>query len=69
MKVNKTITLEKAMIDLSDLTITEYLKDETLTHNLMDVLKEFNQVEGITLSIKQIESGVEVEESGAKGDT
>lgn len=69
MKINKTLTFEKAMIDCNDWTITEYLKDETLEHDLKAVFKEFDGVEGISLVIKQNEMGSEVKESEDKGDS
>ena len=42
---------QNAYLDLEAMEITEVKKDEEITYNLMGVLKKWNGVEGITLSI------------------
>lgn len=44
-----TITFEED----GEIMITEYLKDETIQYSLTKVLKEWENIDGIGLSIKQ----------------
>ena len=54
-KETKSIGFSKATISIEDgqFIITEYLKDETKTYNLTEKLQEWENIEGITLSIKK----------------
>lgn len=54
-QINKTLVFKNATIDMQDKTITEYLKDETNVYKLDDVLNDWNKVDGITFSIKQVD--------------
>lgn len=51
-KSTKAVSFQKAQINLQDMTLTEYLKDETNTFNIMDILKAWDGVDGINFSIK-----------------
>ncbi len=48
-----SIAFKNATIDTTDDTITEYLKDETKTYSLSGVLKDFDGIDGLTVTIKQ----------------
>ena len=48
----KAVSFQKAQINLKDMTLTEYLKDETNTFSIMDILKEWDGIDGINFSIK-----------------
>jgi len=66
-KIQKSITFDKAQINKEDRTITEYLKDEVNVYKIDDILTDWNMIEGITFTIKQVDklSGTEdVKESG-----
>ena len=52
-KSTKAVSFQKAQINLEDMTLTEYLKDETNTFNIMDILKEWDGIDNINWSIKQ----------------
>lgn len=62
-KKNISATFEHACIDLNDMTITECTKDETRVYSIMDILREWESVDDITLSIKQ-SALIPVPESG-----
>ena len=51
-KSTKAVSFQKAQINLKDMTLTEYLKDETNTFSIMDILKEWDGIDGINFSIK-----------------
>lgn len=54
-KISKSVSFKNATISISseEMTITEYTKDDSKTYNLEKILKEWNQVDGISLTIKQ----------------
>ena len=52
-KSTKAVSFQKAQINLADMTLTEYLKDETNTFNIMDILKAWDGIDNINWSIKQ----------------
>lgn len=52
-KYNKTITYTKAVIDKDAGTITEYLKDGENVYFIENILKEWDGVEGISITIKK----------------
>lgn len=52
-KVSKSMSFKNAVIDLENNTITEFTKDDTKVYGLRDVLKTWNGIEGISVSIKQ----------------
>jgi len=52
-KSTKAVSFQKAQINLEDMTLTEYLKDETNTFHIMDILKEWDGIDNINWSIKQ----------------
>ena len=54
-KIAKSVSFEKAQINMKDRTITEYLKDETNTYKLDNIFKDWDGVDGITFSIKQVD--------------
>lgn len=49
---NNSESYKKAMIDFENMEITEYDKNEIRTYNLNTILKRWNGIEGITLTIK-----------------
>lgn len=53
MKRTKSISLKNATINLGDETVTEYTKDETRTYNIRKILKDWDQVDGVSITIKQ----------------
>lgn len=55
-KINKAISFENAQICLQDGTITEYIKDGTNVYQIMDILKEWDGIDGINLILKQSNS-------------
>ena len=38
---------------IEDETVTEYTKDETRTYNIRKILKDWDQVDGVSITIKQ----------------
>jgi hypothetical protein len=52
-KFNKSITFEKAQINVEDGTITEYLKDETNVYRIADIMKDWDGIDEITFTIKK----------------
>lgn len=44
---------ENAVIDMKDLTITEFTDNETRCYDLMSLLKRWDAVVGITLTIER----------------
>ena len=52
-KIARSITFKNATISMEDRLITEYLKDETRTYSLDDILQEWNGIEGINFTLKQ----------------
>lgn len=53
LKRTKSISLKNATINLGDETVTEYTKDETRTYNIRKILKDWDQVDGVSITIKQ----------------
>nr|DAL75257.1 MAG TPA: YonK protein [Caudoviricetes sp.] len=53
LKRTKSISLKNATINLEDETVTEYTKDETRTYNIRKILKDWDQVDGVSITIKQ----------------
>lgn len=49
----KSVSFKKAVIDMTDRTITEYDKDETRVYPLDSILQAWDGVEGIVFSIQQ----------------
>lgn len=53
-KSTKSNSFSKAVINVDDDTITEYLKDDDVrTYSLSGLLKDWNGVEGISITIKK----------------
>lgn len=52
-KTTKATAFSKAVINTDDMTITEYIKDDTKVYSIEKLLSEWNGVEGISLTIKQ----------------
>ncbi len=52
-KTSKTTSFKNAVIDVDNMTITEYVKDETFVYDLKKTLSEWSGVESVSLSIKQ----------------
>jgi hypothetical protein len=53
MKKSMSVSLKNAEINLEDMTITEYNKDSTETFDLMEILKEWDKVSGISFTVKK----------------
>lgn len=55
-KSTKTVSFSKATLEVDNendvITITEYTKDETKVYDFLKILKEWNGIENISLSIK-----------------
>ena len=52
-KISKSISLKNATITLGDMSITEVTKDNTRVYDLEKLLKEWDGIEGVSLTIKQ----------------
>ena len=52
-KASKSIAFKNAVIDKAEGTITEFTKDETKVYSIEKLLEEWDQIEGISLTIKQ----------------
>lgn len=51
-KISKSMAFKDAQLNLNDMTLTEFKKDDTTEYNIMDILKEWDGIEGISLTIK-----------------
>ena len=52
-KASKSIAFKNAVIDKIEGTITEFTKDDTKVYSIEKLLEDWDQVEGISLTIKQ----------------
>ena len=52
-KASKSIAFKNAVIDKVEGTITEFTKDDTKVYSIEKLLEDWDQVEGISLTIKQ----------------
>ena len=52
-KASKSIAFKNAVIDKAEGTITEFTKDDTKIYSIEKLLEDWDQVEGISLTIKQ----------------
>lgn len=52
-KKSKSIAFKNAVIDKSEGTITEIMKDGSKTYHIDKLLEDWDGIEGITLTIKQ----------------
>lgn len=59
-KRSKSVSFKNAIISVEDDTITEIMKDDSKTYKLSDTIAEWNEVEGISITIKK-ESDIESE--------
>ena len=62
-KASKSIAFKNAVIDKAEGTITEFTKDNTKVYSIEKLLEDWDQVEGISLTIKQ-DDDVPADESG-----
>ena len=53
MRKIKSVSFRNAVVDVENMKITEYTKDDQYEFNLLDVLKDWDQVEGISLTIRK----------------
>lgn len=51
-KKSKSISFKNATICIADGTITEYFRDESKTYSIEKLLKEWDGIDGISLSVK-----------------
>lgn len=52
-KTSKSIAFKNATIDKAEGTITEFTKDDTKVYSIEKLLEDWDQIEGISLTIKQ----------------
>ena len=52
-KASKSIAFKNAVNDKTEGTITEFTKDDTKVYSIEKLLEDWNQIEGIALTIKQ----------------
>ena len=52
-KASKSIAFKNAVIDKAEGTISEFTKDDTKVYSIEKLLEDWDQVEGISLTIKQ----------------
>lgn len=52
-KKTKSIAFKNATINIDDMTITEVTKDDTKVYDLKKVLQDWDNIDGISLTIKQ----------------
>ena len=52
-KASKSIAFKNAVIDKTEGTITEIMKDSSKTYYIDKLLEDWDGIEGITLTIKQ----------------
>lgn len=52
-KKTKSIAFKNATINIDDMTITEFTKDDTKVYDLKKVLQDWDDIDGISLTIKQ----------------
>ena len=52
-KETKSIAFKNATINIDDMTITEFTKDDTKVYDLKKVLQDWDNIDGISLTIKQ----------------
>lgn len=52
-KKTKSIAFKNAIINIDDMTITEFTKDDTKVYDLKKVLQDWDNIDGISLTIKQ----------------
>ena len=52
-KASKSIAFKNVVIDKTEGTITEFTKDDTKVYSIEKLLEDWDQVEGISLTIKQ----------------
>jgi tRNA A58 N-methylase Trm61 len=52
-KENITQTFSNITIDTNDMTLTEYKKDVTNVYKILDVLKQWEGIKDVTLTIKR----------------
>ena len=52
-KKTKSIAFKNATINIDDMTITEFTKDDTKVYDLKKVLQDWDNIDCISLTIKQ----------------
>jgi hypothetical protein len=62
------MSFKNAEINTDDMTIVEVGKDYTNEYNILDVLKSWNGIEGISLTIKQ-DSDLSLADEGEADET
>lgn len=53
MKLSKSIRLKNAMIDLEHGTVTETSKDDIKVYTLQKILKEWDKIDGVSITISK----------------
>lgn len=53
-KIIKEMILENAVIDASDQTITEYVKDGVVTYTMQELMEQWDGVAHVSLTIRQV---------------
>lgn len=52
-KFTKSTAFKNAVIDVTEGTITEFTKDDTKVYSLKKFLKDWDGIEGISITVKQ----------------
>lgn len=58
-KQSRSLSFRNATIDFSDGTITEYTKESTNVFSLEKVLREWSNIDGLSISIKYDEEAAQ----------
>ena len=52
-KKSKSVSLKNVTVDLDNMTFTEVSKDEMHEYNIMDILADWNNQDGVSISIRK----------------
>ena len=53
MRKIKSVSFRNATIDVENMKITEYTKDDQYEFSLLEILSEWDKLDGITLTIRK----------------
>lgn len=51
-KKSKSISFKNATISYTDMTITEFLREEIKTYSIKKLLSDWDNIEGVSLTVK-----------------
>lgn len=52
-KKSKSVSLKNVTVDLDDMTFTEVSKDEMHEYNIMDILADWDNQDGVSITIRK----------------